>query len=78
MYFRNHEVRERKTVHGMKCHTTDIAVSTQQFSDQCSRRFHLQAVYDNHRQEFVMSRAKVNYQRVNMALEGFRRMLVRN
>jgi len=45
---------------------------------QCSRRCHVQAVYDNHRQEFVMSRAKVNYQRVNMALEGFRRMLVSN
>ena len=38
----------------------------------------MQAVYDNHRQEFVMSRAKVNWRRLNMALEGLRRMQVHN
>ena len=36
----------------------------------------MQAVYDNHRKEFIMTRAKVNFRRLNMSLEGLRRLQV--
>jgi hypothetical protein len=36
----------------------------------------MQAVYDNHRKEFLMTRAKANWRRLNMSLEGLRRLQV--